>query len=476
MVLPKQSEDFPAWYQAVVKGAELAEPSLVRGTMVIRPYGFAIWERIQQAVDRRIRDTGHENLYFPLFIPANLLEKEAEHVEGFAPEVAVVTYAGGEKLEEPLVIRPTSETIIWATYARWIQSYRDLPLLYNQWANVVRWELRPRMFLRTTEFLWQEGHTAHETAAEAMAEARTILEKVYLPTVEGDLALPVRLGRKSASERFAGAVETFTMEALMRDGRALQAGTSHYLGQNFARAYDVKFLGRDGREEYAWATSWAVTTRLVGALIMAHGDDAGLRLPPALAPFQVVIVPIYRSDEEREEVAGAVAPLAAALKAAGIRVRTDDREEHRPGYKFNEWELKGVPVRLEIGPKDLARGEVVLYRRDLRRKSPVPIEGLAEHIPGVLDGIQDELFAEALAFRESHTFRPSSYEELRALIKDPGGFVEAPWCGRPACEDRVKADTKATIRALPLDPVPVGGECIVCGEPATELAIWAQAY
>ncbi|TMK39776.1 MAG: proline--tRNA ligase, partial [Actinobacteria bacterium] len=371
VALPKQSEDFPAWYQAVVKGAELAEPSLARGTMVIRPYGFAIWERIQQAVDRRIKETGHQNLY-----------------------------------EEPLIIRPTSETIIWETYARWIQSYRDLPLLYNQWANVVRWELRPRLFLRTTEFLWQEGHTAHETSGEAMAEARTILDKVYRATVEGDLALPVRLGRKSASERFAGAVETFTMEALMRDGRALQAGTSHYLGQNFAKAYDVRFLGRDGREEYAWASSWGVSTRLVGALIMAHGDDAGLRLPPALAPIQVVIVPIYRTDEEKVAVTEAVTPVASALKAAGIRVHTDDREEHRPGYKFNEWELKGVPVRLEIGPKDVAEGEVVLYRRDLRRKSPVPLKGLAEHIPGVLDGIQDELFAQALAFREGRTFRP----------------------------------------------------------------------
>jgi prolyl-tRNA synthetase len=476
VALPKQSEDFPAWYQAVVKGAELAEPSLVRGTMVIRPYGFAIWERIQQTVDRRIKETGHENLYFPLLIPSKLLEKEAEHVEGFAPEVAVVTHAGGEKLEEPVVIRPTSETIIWATYADWIQSYRDLPLLYNQWANVVRWELRPRVFLRTTEFLWQEGHTAHETSEEAMAEARTILEKVYRATVEGELALPVLLGRKSASERFAGAVETLTMEALMRDGRALQAGTSHYLGQNFARAYDVRFLGRDGKEEYAWATSWAVTTRLVGALIMAHGDDAGLRLPPALAPIQVVIVPIYRTDEEKVLVTEAVTPVASALKAAGIRVRTDDREEHRPGYKFNEWELKGVPVRLEIGPRDVANGEVVLYRRDLRQKSPVPLKGLAEHIPGLLDDIQDELFAQALAFRESRTFRPSSYEELKALIKDPGGFIEALWCGRPACEEKVKADTRATIRALPLDPAPVEGACIVCGEPATELAVWAQAY
>src|SRR2546426_11318671 len=324
MPLPSFTDDFPAWYQEVVRQADLAENSLVRGTMVIKPYGYALWEAIRDALDIRFKETGHQNLYFPMFIPLRLLEREKEHVEGFAPEFAMVTHAGGEELAEPLVVRPTSETIIWDTYAKWIQSYRDLPLLYNQWANVVRWELRPRLFLRTTEFLWQEGHTAHETSEEAMAEARTILDKVYRATVEDDLALPVRLGRKSASERFAGAVETLTMEALMRDGRALQAGTSHYLGQNFAKAYDVKFLGRDGREEYAWATSWAVTTRLVGALIMAHGDDAGLRLPPALAPVQVVIVPIYRTDEEREEVAGAVTPLAAALKAAGIRVRTDD--------------------------------------------------------------------------------------------------------------------------------------------------------
>jgi prolyl-tRNA synthetase len=476
VALPKQSEDFPAWYQAVVKGAELAEPSLVRGTMVIRPYGFAIWERIQQAVDRRIKETGHENLYFPLLIPSKLLEKEAEHVEGFAPEVAVVTHAGGEKLEEPIVIRPTSETIIWATYAKWIQSYRDLPLLYNQWANVVRWELRPRLFLRTTEFLWQEGHTAHETAEEAMAEARTILDKVYRDAVEDVLALPVRLGRKSASERFAGAEETFAIEALMRDGRALQSGTSHYLGQNFAKAYEVKFLGRDGKEEYAWASSWGVSTRLVGALIMAHGDDAGLRLPPALAPIQVVIVPIHRTDEEKVAVDGALWPLVDALQAAGVRVFTDDREEHRPGYKFNEWELKGVPVRLELGPKDVAKGEVVLYRRDLREKSAVPLEGIAEHVLGVLDSVQGELFAQALAFLEGRTFRPSTYEELKALIKDPGGFVEGLWCGRPACEERVKADTKATIRTLTLDPVSVEGTCIVCGEPTTELAAWAQAY
>jgi prolyl-tRNA synthetase len=479
VALPKQSEDFPAWYQAVVKGAEMAEPSLVRGTMVIRPYGYAIWERIQAAVDRRIKETGHENLYFPLLIPSKLLDKEAEHVEGFAPEIAVVTHAGGEKLEEPIVIRPTSETIIWATYAKWIQSYRDLPLLYNQWANVVRWELRPRVFLRTTEFLWQEGHTAHETADEAIAEARLVLEQVYRATVEEDMAIPVRLGRKSAAERFAGALETFAMEALMRDGRALQAGTSHYLGQNFARAYDVKFLGRDGQEDYAWASSWGVSTRLIGALIMAHGDDLGLRLPPALAPHQVVIVPIYRSDEERESVLGAAAGIATALRERGVRVKVDQREEHRPGYKFNEWELKGVPIRIEIGPKDLARNQVVLYRRDLREKAPMDATGLEYRVPEILGEIQEELFAQAAAFREHRTFRPATYEELTGFIADPGGFVEAPWCGSPACEGKVKADTRATIRALtldPVDPATIESPCIVCGQPATERAAWAQAY
>ena len=459
MALPKQSEDFPGWYQAVVT------------RLKVRPVQDLDLNCLAVSFPPHLdpRSSAH-------VIPSRLLEKEAEHVEGFAPEVAVVTHAGGEKLEEPLVIRPTSETIIWDTYARWIQSYRDLPLLYNQWANVVRWELRPRLFLRTTEFLWQEGHTAHETADEALAEARLILDAVYRATAEEDLAMPVALGRKSASERFAGAVETFTMEAMMRDGRALQAGTSHYLGQNFARAYDVRFLGRDGREEYAYASSWGVSTRLVGGLIMTHGDDAGLRLPPSLAPVQVVVVPIYRTEEEKATVLEAVGSLAQALRDAGVRMQVDDREEHRPGYKFNEWELKGVPVRLEIGPKDLERSEVVLYRRDLRQKSPVPLEGLAGRVPGLLDEIQAELFDQAAAFREERTFHPKTYEELRAFLDGPGGFVEAPWCGSAECEDRVKADTRATIRFLPIDPVLPEGACIVCGKPATEWAVWAQAY
>jgi prolyl-tRNA synthetase len=474
MALPKQSEDFPGWYQEVVKQAGLAEPSLARGTMVIKPYGFAIWERIQRAFDDRIKATGHENLYFPLFIPAKLLEKEAEHVEGFAPEVAVVTHAGGEDLEEPLIVRPTSETIIWATYAKWVQSYRDLPLLYNQWCNVVRWEKRPRVFLRTTEFLWQEGHTAHETAEEAIAEARRILLDVYRDAAVNVLGLPVRVGRKSESERFAGAVETYCMEGLMRDRKALQAGTSHYLGQNFAKAYGVKFLGRDNTEQFAEATSWGVSTRLVGGVIMTHGDDRGLRLPPLLAPIQVVIVPIYKSDEERTVVTEATQRLVAAL--GDVRVKVDDREGFRPGFKFNEWELKGVPVRLEIGPKDVAAGQVTLARRDNGNKMAVPDAEVPKRIAEALEEIQRALHDEAAAFRDEHTFTPGDYDEFKKLIEDPGGFLEAGWCGDRACEDKVKADTKATIRYLPLDPEPGSGDCLVCGKAAKEKAAWAVAY
>ncbi|MBI4260987.1 MAG: proline--tRNA ligase [Actinobacteria bacterium] len=476
MALPTQSADFPAWYQEVVKQAELAEPSLARGTMVIRPYGFAIWEKVQRAIDDRIKATGHQNLYFPLFIPYRLLEKEAEHVEGFAPEVAVVTHAGGEELEEPLVVRPTSETVIWATYARWIQSYRDLPLLYNQWANVVRWELRPRLFLRTTEFLWQEGHTAHETEDEAVAEARLILDRVYREAMVDVLGLPVLVGRKSAAERFAGAVETFTLEGLMRDRKALQAGTSHYLGQNFARAYGVTFLGRDGKEHHAYATSWGASTRLVGGVIMTHGDDRGLRLPPRLAPIQVVVVPIYRSDDERGRVLGAAAAIRERLDGAGIRVHVDDREEQRPGFKFNEWELKGVPVRLELGPRDLDADQATVARRDGGGKEAWPLAGLPERLVTLLEEVQRSLFGDAERFRDDHTFRPGSYTEMAELLDDPGGFMLAPWCGGPECEARVKADTRATIRFLPLDPEPVEGSCIVCGSPATETAAWAQAY
>jgi prolyl-tRNA synthetase len=474
MALPKQSEDFPSWYQEVVKQAQMAENSLARGTMVIKPFGFAIWERIQAAFDERIKATGHENFLFPLFIPYRLLQKEAEHVEGFAPEVAMVTHAGGEKLEEPLVVRPTSETIIWDAYSRWIQSYRDLPLLYNQWCNVVRWELRPRLFLRTTEFLWQEGHTAHETAAEAISEQRMILASVYQDVAERVMAMDVRPGRKTESERFPGAEDSMTIEALMRDGKALQSGTSHYLGQNFAKAYEVQFQTRDGGLEYAYATSWGVSTRLVGGLIMQHGDDRGLRLPPALAPHQVVIVPIYRSDEERSRVLEASAKLVAELE--GLRVKVDDREEHRPGYKFNEWELRGVPVRLEVGPRDLDQEQVVVARRDTSEKGPIGLATIGDHVRGLMGEIQSELRRQATEFTEAHTIRPSSYEEMREFLLGSGGFAVAPWCGSVECETRVKADSKATIRYLPVDPVRPDVPCIVDGREAVDEATWARAY
>lgn len=447
---------------------------MVRGTMVIRPYGYAIWEGIQKGLDARIKHTGHKNLYFPLFIPYKLLEKESEHLEGFIPQVAIVTQAGGETLDEPLVVRPTSETLIWATYARWIQSYRDLPLLYNQWANVVRWEMRTRLFLRTTEFLWQEGHTAHESSEEAVAEARRILLEVYRATVEEDLAIPVLYGRKTEAERFPGAVETLCIEALMRDRKALQAGTSHYLGQNFSRAYDVKFLGRDGKEEYAYATSWGVSTRLVGGVVMAHGDDIGLRLPPRLAPVQVVIIPIFRSDDEKAAVMEACELAAINLKS--IRVEIDDREQFRPGYKFNEWEMKGAPIRLEIGPKELAEEHAIVYRRDLGEKSPLSLHGLDRALSLLLEEIQSNLYRQALTFREDHTYEPKSYDELRELASSAAGFIRAGWCGDRSCEEKVKEETKATIRVLPLDPIDPEVPCIVCGAKATELATWAQSY
>jgi len=474
MALPKQADDFPAWYQAVVRDAGLAEPSLAPGTMVIKPWGYAIWEAIQRAVDDRIKATGHENLYFPLLIPERLLHKEAEHVEGFAPEVAVVTHAGGEQLEEPLVVRPTSETIIWATYAKWVQSWRDLPLLYNQWANVVRWEMRPRVFLRTREFLWQEGHTAHETADEAMAETLRILDDVYLDAARKVLAIPMLAGRKSAAERFPGAVETFSMEALMRDGKALQSGTSHYLGQNFSRAYDVQFQGRDNELEYAYATSWGVSTRLLGGVIMAHGDDRGLRLPPALAPRQLVIVPIYKNVEERARVLEAADALASDL--VGVRVEVDERDEHRPGFKFNEWELKGVPMRVELGPRDLDEGRAPVYRRDTGEKEPWALADIPRRVSTTLDNIQDELYAQALAFRDEHTIRPSTYDEMREFLAAAEGFAIAPWDGDPETEAKVKADTKATIRCLGREPGGVDGACIVSGKPAAEQAVFAQAY
>ena len=475
--LPSQSSDFPAWYGEVVRRAELAENAAVRGAMVIKPYGYAIWEAIQRELDDRIKATGHENLYFPLLVPASVLAREGDLVEGFAPEVAVVTEAGGKELEEPLAVRPTSEALIWSTYARWVQSYRDLPLLYNQWANVVRWELRPRLFLRTSEFLWQEGHTAHETAEEALAETATILHDVYADTIENVLAIPVLRGRKSEAERFPGAVDTYTLEALMRDGKALQAATSHYLGQGFARTYDVRYTGRDGGERYPYATSWGATTRLVGGVVMAHGDDRGLRLPPRVAPHQVVIVPIAR-DDDRAGVLPAAAAVADDLRAAGVRVRVDDRPEHRPGFKFNEWELKGVPLRIEIGGRDLAASAVTVARRDGGEKEQVPLARVSERIGELLSDVQASLLATARAERDRRTLRgPSGYDEMIEFLRGARGFAAASWCGRTECETRVKDESSATIRCLPLaEERPQDGACVCCGRPAITAAVWAQAY
>jgi prolyl-tRNA synthetase len=475
--IPSQSGDFPAWYGEVVRRAGLAENSSVRGAMVIKPYGYAIWEAIQRELDDRIKATGHENLYFPMLVPASVLAQEGELIEGFAPEVAVVREAGGKELEEPLAVRPTSEALIWSTYARWVQSYRDLPLLYNQWANVVRWELRPRLFLRTTEFLWQEGHTAHETAEEALAETLTILHDVYADTIENVLAIPVLRGRKSESERFPGAVDTYTLEALMRDGKALQAATAHYLGQGFARTFNVRYTGRDGGEQYPYATSWGATTRLVGGVVMAHGDDRGLRLPPRVAPQQVVVVPIAREDD-RAQVLPAAAAVADDLRAAGVRVRVDDRPEHRPGFKFNEWELKGVPLRIEIGGRDLAAGAVTVARRDSGDKEQIPLARVRGRIRELLDEVQASLFRAAREEQERRTLRdPGGYDEMTEFLRDSGGFVSAPWCGRRECEARVKDESSATIRCLPLaEERPHGGACACCGRPAMSAAMWAQAY
>jgi prolyl-tRNA synthetase len=475
--LPTQSSDFPAWYGEVVRRAGLAENSPVRGAMVIKPYGYAIWEAIQRELDDRIKATGHENYYFPLFVPASVLAQEGDLVEGFAPEVAVVTEAGGKKLEEPLAVRPTSEALIWSTYARWVQSYRDLPLLYNQWANVVRWELRPRLFLRTSEFLWQEGHTAHETEDEAVAETLTILHDVYADTVESVLAIPVLRGRKSESERFPGAVDTYTLEALMRDGKALQAATSHYLGQGFARAFDVRYTARDGSEQYPYATSWGASTRLVGGVVMAHGDDRGLRLPPRVAPQQVVIVPILGEDDHAD-VLEAAAAVADELRAAGVRVRVDDRPEYRPGFKFNEWELKGVPLRIELGRRDLAASAVTVVRRDTGDRRQLPLAGVSAAIDGMLGDVQTSLFRAARDEQERRTLRdPSSYDEMIEYLRDARGFVVAPWCGDAECEARVKEDSSATIRCLPLEEQPgQSGTCVCCGRTAVTTAVWAQAY
>ncbi|MFN8221815.1 MAG: proline--tRNA ligase [Gaiellales bacterium] len=474
--LPSQSSDFPAWYGEVVRRAGLAESSPTRGAMVIKPYGYAIWEAIQGALDARIKTTGHENLYFPLLVPRSTLAREGDLIEGFAPEVAVVTEAGGKRLEESLAVRPTSEALIWSTYARWVESYRDLPLLYNQWANVVRWELRPRLFLRTSEFLWQEGHTAHETETEAVAEALTILHDVYADTLENVLAIPVIGGRKSETERFPGAVDTYTLEAMMRDGKALQTATSHYLGQGFARAFDVRYTGRDGSKQYPYATSWGASTRLIGGVIMAHGDDRGLRLPPHIAPHQVVIVPIT-TEHDRDAVLATTALVADTLRSAAVRARIDDRAEHRPGYKFNEWELKGVPIRVEIGGRDLASGTVTIARRDRADKRPVELSRVTREVGRMLREIQSSLLETARAERDRRMLHSHSYSELVDHLREARGFATAPWCEDPKCEARVKTDSSATIRCLPLDEtMEPGATCVCCDRPATARPVWAQAY
>jgi len=487
-VITSRSTDSSQWYLDVVKHAKLADYSPVRGCMVIRPNGYALWENMQRELDRMFKETGHVNAYFPLFIPQSFLAKEAQHVEGFAKECAVVTHSRlkvtdeGEliadpesKLDENLIVRPTSETIIWNTYRDWIQSHRDLPILINQWANVVRWEMRTRLFLRTMEFLWQEGHTAHATAEEAVDETRKMLE-VYATFAEEFMAMPVIRGVKTASERFAGAVDTYCIEALMQDGKALQAGTSHFLGQNFAKAFDVKFQNKENKLEYVWATSWGVSTRLIGALIMTHSDDQGLVLPPRLAPTQVVIVPIYRKDDERALVLERVESLRAELTATGIRVKVDAREDVRPGWKFNEYEVQGVPIRLALGPRDVAQGTIEVARRDTRTKESRPQEGLTDAIRSLLDEIQASLYQRALDFRTTNTTKVDTYEAFKNVLDGPGGFVLAHWDGTAETEARIKEETKATIRCIPLAREEEEGVDMLTGQPSQGRVVFARAY
>jgi len=474
--LPTRNENFSEWYNQIVLRAEMADYAPVRGCMVVLPYGWALWENIQQALDRRFKETGHVNAAFPLLIPMSFLEKEKEHVEGFSPELAVVTIGGGEKLEEPLVVRPTSETIIGYMYAKWIKSHRDLPVLINQWGNVVRWEMRTKLFLRTLEFYWQEGHTAHATAEEAQEETFRMLG-VYADFAINEAAVPVIKGIKSDSEKFAGAVQSTTIEAMMGDRRALQTGTSHFLGQNFAQAFGIQYLDRNNQLQHAWTTSWGLSTRMIGAIIMTHGDDQGLILPPRLAPIQVVVVPIYKSEAEKSLVMPVVERVAAELKAAGFRLKVDSREELTPGFKFNDWEMRGVPLRVEIGPKDVEKSSVALARRDMpgkAGKSFVSQEGLASQVDGMLKTIQQAMLEHATAFRDSHIHQPGTYAELAEIVQD--GWAFAWWCGDTACEARVKDDTKATTRCIPLDQPGSRGECIVCGKQASQKVYFARAY
>jgi len=474
--LTPRNVDFSEWYNQIVQRAELADYAPVRGCMVVRPYGWALWENIQQALDKRFKETGHVNAAFPLFIPMSFLEKEKEHVEGFSPELAVVTIGGGEKLEEPLVVRPTSETIIGYMYSKWVQSYRDLPILINQWANVVRWEMRTRLFLRTLEFYWQEGHTAHATEAEAREETLRMLN-VYADFAINEAAVPVIKGVKSQTEKFAGAVMSTTIEAMMGDTRALQSGTSHFLGQNFAKAFNIQFLDENNTLQYAWTTSWGLSTRFIGAIIMTHGDDQGLILPPRLAPIQVVIVPILKSDLDSAPVMETVQRVEAELKAAGLRVKVDSRTEVTPGFKFNDWEMRGVPLRIEIGPKDVEKGTVALARRDRpgkEGKSFVPQSGLVATVTDLLADIQQSLLARATAFRDSHIHEPKDYAELTEIVQN--GWAYAWWCESAECEAKVKEDTKATTRCIPLEQEEGHGKCVVCGKDAKRRVYFARAY
>ena len=466
--------DYSRWYTDVVLQAKLADYSPVKGAMVIRPNGYAIWELIRQNLDRMFKESGHVNAYFPLLIPESFMQKEAEHVEGFSPECAIVTIGGGQELEEPLYIRPTSETIIWAMYKKWIMSYRDLPILINQWANVLRWEMRTRLFLRTSEFLWQEGHTAHATYEEAEEETLKILD-IYKKLAEEYLALPVIVGRKSEAEKFAGAEHTYSIEAMMQDRKALQAGTSHNLGQNFAKAFDVQFQARDGSLQYVYATSWGVSTRLVGALIMAHSDDRGLVLPPRLAQRPVVIVPIWRSAEEKAAVIKYADEVFKELKKE-YRVIFDDREQYKPGFKFADWELQGIPIRLEIGPRDVEKEALVLVRRDTMEKQFIARKGILQTVTGQLEQMQKDMFSRALKFREDNTFRVDDYAEFKKIVEGDGGFIESHWCGDEACETRVKEETKATIRNIPFGREKETGKCIVCGKKSSGRVIFAKAY
>lgn len=472
--IASKEKNFSQWYVDVVRKAELADYTTIKGCMVIRPYGYGLWENMQAGLDRRIKETGHKNAYFPLFIPESLLKKEAEHVEGFAPEVAWVTHGGSQKLEERLAIRPTSEAIICSLYSKWIKSWRDLPILINQWANIVRWEKVTRLFLRTTEFLWQEGHTAHKTEQEAEEETLKILNQVYRDYIEKDLAIPVIVGRKTEKEKFAGALHTYTLEALMADGKVLQVGTSHNLGQNFAKAFNIKFLDEDQKEKYVWQTSWGTTTRLVGALVMVHGDERGLKLPPKVAPVQVIIVPIM-FDKTKKEVLEKAESIRTVLKK-DFRVETDSRDGYTPGWKFNEWEMRGVPLRLEIGPKDMAQGQVMLARRDTGEKMAVKEENLVETVKELLDNIQENLFTRAKKFLEENIRETSDYNEFKKIIEKQRGLVKTYWCGSKDCEEKIKKETKASIRCIPFEQEEASGKCIYCGKESSTLVYFARAY